>query len=354
MYNGRLTPKKRLQLLTNEEKERSLQANLTECRPSCGVFGQSNTNKNKNAMPLPLIAAALPLIGQGIDAAVTGGQNRKSREFSREMYERTKTDNLAFWDQQNKYNAPQAQMQRLKDAGLNPNLIYGGSGNSGQAASIPTPDVQSAQFRGTDFAGAAAQSANNLAEFQNMDIRQATYDNLMLQGSVLKQEAVLKAAQVGATTAATARSQFDLDFASELRNTSADFLRTQVDKMKADYQFTLSQTELNAAKNSSDLAEAAERILTMRFGRTGMGLDQEKTRQLIKGIKTDNAIKALDLKFYKEGIPPGSPFYMKTLATIVERLTRDLAPSPGLSPKQHLKSSLTDSMNDFFKRNKIK
>lgn len=45
--------------------------------------------------------------------------------------------NIEFWNMQNKYNTPKAQMGRLKDAGLNPNLIYGsGSANTGVAGSI--------------------------------------------------------------------------------------------------------------------------------------------------------------------------------------------------------------------------
>ncbi len=45
--------------------------------------------------------------------------------------------NVEFWNMQNKYNTPKAQMGRLKDAGLNPNLIYGsGSANTGVAGSI--------------------------------------------------------------------------------------------------------------------------------------------------------------------------------------------------------------------------
>jgi uncharacterized protein YbcI len=46
--------------------------------------------------------------------------------------------NVDFWKMQNKYNLPKNQMQRLKDAGLNPNLIYGSSpaGASGSAGSI--------------------------------------------------------------------------------------------------------------------------------------------------------------------------------------------------------------------------
>ena len=45
--------------------------------------------------------------------------------------------NVEFWNMQNSYNTPKAQMGRLKDAGLNPNLIYGsGSANTGVAGSI--------------------------------------------------------------------------------------------------------------------------------------------------------------------------------------------------------------------------
>lgn len=45
--------------------------------------------------------------------------------------------NIEFWNMQNAYNTPKAQMGRLKDAGLNPNLIYGsGSANTGVAGSI--------------------------------------------------------------------------------------------------------------------------------------------------------------------------------------------------------------------------
>lgn len=293
---------------------------------------------------LPLLAAAMPLIGAGLDAATTSAQNRKSYQFSREMYERTKNDNLAFWDQQNKYNAPAAQMQRLKEAGLNPNLVYGGSGPSGQASPIQTPDVQSAQFRSPDFSGAFSQSASNLAEFQNMEIRQAQLDNLFAQGSVLKQEALLKAAQIGSTTAATARTQFDLDFASELRNTSADFLRTQVDKMKADVQFTLNQTELNTAMNSANIQEAVSRIATARLQRDGMRLEQART-------KVDTAIRNLDLKYYKQGIPPGSPFYAKLVAQILERILPRLQGTPQQPARNiGIKRDITDKINDFFNR----
>lgn len=43
--------------------------------------------------------------------------------------------NEDMWERQNKYNTPAAQMQRYRDAGLNPNLIYG-QGTSGNAEKV--------------------------------------------------------------------------------------------------------------------------------------------------------------------------------------------------------------------------
>lgn len=44
--------------------------------------------------------------------------------------------NIDMWKMQADYNSPQAQMQRFKEAGLNPNLIYG-QGSNGNMTSAP-------------------------------------------------------------------------------------------------------------------------------------------------------------------------------------------------------------------------
>ena len=46
--------------------------------------------------------------------------------------------NIEFWNMQNRYNHPLAQIERLRQAGLNPNLIYGSSvaGATGSASSV--------------------------------------------------------------------------------------------------------------------------------------------------------------------------------------------------------------------------
>lgn len=53
---------------------------------------------------------------------------REGQDFETLMWNKQQTENQRIWEQQNNYNSPLSQMQRLKAARLNPNLVYG-SGN---------------------------------------------------------------------------------------------------------------------------------------------------------------------------------------------------------------------------------
>lgn len=87
---------------------------------------------------IPLIQAAASAIQQGI-------QNRANRKEAQRAYERDKasTDTaygreLELMKYQNSFNSPAAQMQRFRDAGLNPNLMYGqGTPGNMQAPRVP-------------------------------------------------------------------------------------------------------------------------------------------------------------------------------------------------------------------------
>jgi len=89
------------------------------------------------------VAGAIPLVGQVFNAFSQGAQNRKTREWNEQMYDKQKRDNLEFWGMQNSYNSPEQQMQRMQKAGLNPALMYGnGTASAGNSTSAPdTPNA---------------------------------------------------------------------------------------------------------------------------------------------------------------------------------------------------------------------
>lgn len=68
---------------------------------------------------------------------------RQNKKMSLLEYNR----NRESWRQQNEYNNPAAQMQRFKDAGLNPNLIYG-QGSPGNATEMPKYSAPSVDYSG--------------------------------------------------------------------------------------------------------------------------------------------------------------------------------------------------------------
>lgn len=90
-------------------------------------------------------------VGGNVLGSVIGGglqlmpkkQDSYNRQAATTEYERSKEATQEAWDRETEYNAPIAQMQRLKEAGLNPNLVYGTgislTGNThASPASVPT------------------------------------------------------------------------------------------------------------------------------------------------------------------------------------------------------------------------
>lgn len=101
------------------------------------------------------------LVSDIIYSDSTKKREKRAREWNRKQ-----------WDDQNKYNHPLEQMRRLKEAGLNPNLIYGSSpgqatGNAGQ-----THKGQAPEYRLNNPIG---QGINT---FFDTKVKQATSNNL--------------------------------------------------------------------------------------------------------------------------------------------------------------------------------
>lgn len=263
---------------------------------------------------IPLINAGAELFGQAANAVIQGQNNRASRQFAWNMYAQQRKDALSDWTMQNEYNSPTSQMARLREAGLNPNLVYGNgattTGGAVRSSSAPSWNPTPPQFNAKSILGS----------YYDTQIRQAQIDNLKTQNTVMVQDALLKAAQIASLGANTARSQFKLDFEKELREISAEAARLGVLKQKADIDYTLDQNERAQAQNAQSLREGAERILNMRASRANTYQEREKIIQEIKNLKEDEKIKALDRQLREKGIYPGDPAWWRALGRVVSNI----------------------------------
>ena len=62
-------------------------------------------------------------------------ENERQRQYMSELASRQNQWNLEQWNRENAYNSPSNKMKLLKEAGLNPDLMYGQG-----AAAHPGPD----------------------------------------------------------------------------------------------------------------------------------------------------------------------------------------------------------------------
>ncbi|AXL14946.1 DNA pilot protein [Microviridae sp.] len=267
-------------------------------------------------MPFPVAAAIMggaALAGGIANNISTGSQNKKSREWSYKMYNLQKNDNIRHWQRQNEYNTPSAQMERLRAAGLNPNLIYGkGAGAANQADQIKTADVKQAQFNAPDFSYLSQGTNSAINTYFDVELKQAQIDNLRADNTVKQADAALK-------LAAGDRTKFDLDLDTELRGVSSDARKEALRQLQVNNNYTLSKWEREALKNTSDLNEAAVRIAKMRVSMSKDKSDMKKNLQQIQLMKKDTKLKALQIELNKLGVQKGDALIERIVARYINQ-----------------------------------
>lgn len=291
---------------------------------------------------MPLTAAAATVIGAGISAAGSGANayaqgkmNKKTRDWNEKQYHRTRADALKDWAMQNEYNHPSAQMQRFRDAGLNPNLIYG---QSNTADAVRSSDTPSWNPRAPEVNLDGGQIMSNYFDAQ---VKQAQTDNIRAQTAVAIQDAALKAAQTANTSQSTARSQFDLGLATDLRSTSLEMAAANLRQTNINTDLALRGADRSDRLASSSIAEATQRTIQSRAQTDNTRQSTENMRETLKAIEQDNEIRSLDLQLRRAGINPNDSMIMRIIGrAIVDNNGKIL-------PFKELKGKLIDALLKF-------
>jgi len=292
-----------------------------------------------------IAAIAAPAAGSLINSIGGVFGNRANRRFSERMYNQQRSDNLAFWNQQNEYNSPAAQMARFKAAGLNPHLIYG-QGSAGNASSVQTPDVQPLNRRDPEFGNVLSTAGNSMLNYYDIKIKQAQANNLAADLTVKMQDAALRAAQVKATRTNEERVRFELEYRSEFRNLSADALREGVRSTQVRTDIALNEDARRAALTASSLREAAERLISIRVSRGKDVAETARIRKSISLMEKDGRLKDIEINLRKNGINPNDPAWARVVGQLLSNmLDVDVSSSSGV------KSALSrgaDAVSNFF------
>lgn len=271
--------------------------------------------------------AANTAVGQGLGLlvnAVTGKQQEKQQERLTEQQIKAQAKmqnitNMQQLDMWNKTNLP-AQVQHAKDAGLNVGLFYGGAGAGGTT--------------GGGGAGVTGGTADGASERTGMGIQLATQLALQqAQVENIKADTEKKKAETAGTGATTAGTEFQ-NALNEKIGLARMWERYEwaSDKLEIESQRANAEWEAFVAggfkgKTFDDPNSPLAKALTAGFEKTVEELKQAKTNNEIG--KAEQIIKEFEAGLAKQGISPSTPWYVKMVADLLEKV--------GLNPITEIK-----------------
>lgn len=261
---------------------------------------------------------------------------------------------LNDWNRTNQYNSPQQQMQRFKEAGLNPHLIYG-QGNVAQpirSSSGNTPDLPAPQSN-VDYSQLMAVPSA-ISQYYDVSLKKQSLDNLKLQAELIAAQVADKQVDVVNKTTLGEQKRWDLELKKEQRDTIVQEMILRNQRMESDIgmnswkQYTdrerLAQTDraldqkdvaltlqsqevqLKRARTTADMQKVASDIATQYVQRNLMTSNMTKTDREAANLLIQRELMRVDLELRQLGLTPGTPEYINRYSNMVKQILNTVNP----------------------------
>lgn len=260
------------------------------------------------------IAAGASALGTGGQIYAAGKMNKKTRQWNEKMYGVQRADALADWNMMNTYNSPEAQMQRFKAAGLNPNLIYG---QQNEGATVRSTDVKSWNPETPNYEGFGRAASAGIAAYQDITLQQEQIKNMVAQRENMAADNAIKLITAANLATQGQTMQFDLGQRQALADTSIAQAKETLKSTQIGNQVTLNQDERNAASNASSLKVAAEQILNMRMQRAQSSAEIDRIKAQAENLRGSSELQRLDAELKRQGVQPGDNIIFRILARML-------------------------------------
>lgn len=228
-----------------------------------------------------MAASAIGAIGNFF----TGGASaRKQYQYQSKLMDKQNQQQIDFWKMNNEYNTPFNQRARLEQAGLNPDLMYGGSGNMYQsqmpgAASGSAPNVDYGSF------------SDNLRFAMQAQVMDAQVSKIEQENKLLAEQA-LNQAQQRELWAAQAKEAWVRAEHQGIYNRHADiryFLENETRALKntllgADVDSYETRLRLDQQRVANDNMRAKVQVLQLGLNEKKLKVDMEKIRAEVSEI----------------------------------------------------------------------
>lgn len=217
-----------------------------------------------------------------------------------------------MWHMQNEYNSPKAQIARLKEAGLNPAMMYANGSAGGASASVPSAPAPIMKNMKLDFA--RALQAKRDAQIQDKQL-----DGLA-QDLIVKEEAAKQAKEI--TKQHETKTKMDdlayrkaqheadngfWDFPAQMNQVQREYIKAQTRKIEEEIT-TLIDTR-GYLKNEEERKQVIHKwnVSMMKLEQEGVELDNswKRVRNQLQNLSLEEQQALKDLNFDPNN-PPAS------------------------------------------------
>jgi hypothetical protein len=154
-----------------------------------------------------------------------------------------------MWNKQNAYNTPKSQMERLKQAGLNPNMVYGtGTVSGNTSGQMPQYNAPSAEYHVPDF-----NMPNVVGEYQQIKLAEANIDRIKQATLTDGQRMINEAAKTLGIMSDSQKKRTSAQIAKSTQQYMVEAQKLAVDQAKSRIGVSNSQIALNDARRQGQL-----------------------------------------------------------------------------------------------------
>lgn len=238
-------------------------------------------------MPVPNWVAPVAQGAGGLFGSIISniGQGRRQKKAFRhdqrmaqqayghdvDMWNRQSQWNLDMWNLQNQYNAPEAVMSRLRQAGLNPNLVATSGASGGSAASVQPAQMPRYQQVRANYDFPPIQIPDILGMYNAFTMQNAQKDNVKAATELTKEKTTTEGIEQFFRANKAAGIRLDNRMKSELANYSTDLAKLTLAKRRQELVNSIKDEQIKGHMVGRTEAEAGLKQLEYQFFK-GLGI----------------------------------------------------------------------------------
>lgn len=282
------------------------------------------------------VLSSVGQLGSGlIGSIMQKRENARQRDYETQMYERSKQDNLDFWNMSNLYNSPEQQMQRLKAAGLNPNLVYGNGANATvDTLKAPAPNTSNSTTVQNPLHG--LDIGSNISQIYDLKVKDAQANLLNQQAQTQKTQQQMNALESELKRLDAVRLRTSNKYDITTLDQRIQTLTAQYDSMLATMANTRSQTRLqdttrqiNIERNNREnqiqpytIQQLKANIKNLNADTNSTIANRDYTREKITTEKLIQQLNRWEIELHNKGLSKNDGYITRKVASVWSYITQ--------------------------------